>query len=349
MEATTPSDGQKFGVIGASSPMQAIFWLTTAYILPRTLYVAVELNIADRIRDGHDDIKSLAEVTNSDPGYLYRVMRTLAGQGVFEEHEGKRFSLTPMSEILRTDSPENFGAYIKLVSNDVIWNSTAGLANCVRSGGIAFDQVMDEHWTEYMSTDQAFADDFHAGMKSTTILFNPAIAEAYDFSSCRHVVDIGGGSGALLSLILNEYENIEGTLFDLENAIEQARKGAGGTLPRCNFVAGDFFKEVPAGGDTYLIKIVLHDWGDDDCVRILQNCKSAMADGGRILVIERLIGEPNVPSLSHIADVNMMIWTGGQERTEAEFENLFHRAGLRRSRTMKSGSDYFIIEAVSDT
>ena len=122
MEATAPSKEQKFGITGAATPMQAVWWMNAGVVISRSLYVVVELNVADKIRDGHEVIDDLAKLTNTDPGYLYRLMRLLSGQGVFEEHPEKRFSLTPMSKILLTDSPENFGAFIKATHHDAIWN-----------------------------------------------------------------------------------------------------------------------------------------------------------------------------------------------------------------------------------
>ncbi len=349
MEIDETSKEQKFGITKAATPMQAIQWMNVGVVISRCLYVAVELNVADRIKDGHEDINALAKVTNTEPPLLYRLMRMLAGHGVFEEHPGPRFSLTPMSKVLLKDSPENFGAFIKTFHHDAIWKSIAGLTDTVKSGIIAFDQVMGEHWTDYLKTDRGFADGFHAAMKSSTMVGNSAIANAYDFSNCAHIVDVGGGNGALLSLILKDNENLEGTLVDLEHAIDQAREGAGGPLPRCNLVVGDFFKELPSGADTYIMRNVLHDWDDDDCVRILKNCRSAVKEAGRVLVIERLIGEANVPSPDHHADIVMMFWTGGRERTEAEFEELFEKAGLRRTRTAPAGISRHIIEAVADT
>lgn len=349
MEVGETAKEQRYGVTKAASPMEAIQWMNYGALISRCLYIAVELNVADKIKDGHEDISGLAKVTNTEPGMLYRLMRMLAGHGVFEELPGPRFSLTPMSKVLLKDSPENFGAFIKTFHHDAISKSIVGLTDTVISGDTAFEQVMGEHWTDYMKTDRGFADGFHAAMQSSTMVSNSAIANAYDFSSCAHVVDVGGGNGALLSLILKDNENLEGTLVDLEHAIDLAREGAGGPLPRCNFVVGDFFKELPSGADTYIMRNVLHDWDDEDCVRILKNCRSAVKEAGRVLVIERLIGEANVPSQGHIADMIMMFWTGGRERTEAEFEALFDKAGLRRTRTALSDSSHHIIEAVTDT
>ena len=154
------------------------------------------------------------------------------------------------------------------------------------------------------------------------------IAAAYEFGTLGLVVDVGGGHGSLLSAILTRHPGVRGILFDLPAGIAAAERGLGGSLPRCKLVAGDFFDAVPEGANAYLMKKVLHDWSDDDAVRILANCRRAMAPGGRVLVAETLIPPGNAPDPIKVMDVNMLVVTGGRERTADEFAALFSRAGL---------------------
>jgi SAM-dependent methyltransferase len=161
------------------------------------------------------------------------------------------------------------------------------------------------------------------------------------------VVDVGGGHGRLLSAILARYPSVEGILFDLPGGIAAAEAGLGGPLPRCKLVAGDFFEAVPEGANAYLMKKVLHDWSDDDAVRILANCRRAMAPGGRVLVAETVVPPGNAPDPIKVMDVNMLVVTGGRERTADEFAALFERAGLKAGRVVPTGARVSILEAVA--
>ena len=171
------------------------------------------------------------------------------------------------------------------------------------------------------------------------------IAAAYDVRRLGVVVDVGGGHGSLLSAILARHPEVEGVLFDLPDGVAAAEAGLGGPLPRCELVAGDFFESVPAGGDIYLMKKVLHDWSDDDAVRILANCRRAMAPGGRVLVAETVIPPGNAPDPIKVMDVNMLVVTGGRERTADEFAALFARAGLTAGRVSPAGPRISLLEA----
>ena len=172
------------------------------------------------------------------------------------------------------------------------------------------------------------------------------VAHAYDFSPCRRVVDVGGGHGQLLSTVVTANPHLTGVLFDIPTGIEAARTGVGGPLPRCDLVAGDFFASVPAA-DTYLIKKVIHDWGDEDAARILHNCRRAMLPDGWILVIETIVPPGNEPDPIKLMDLNMLVVTGGVERTMAAYEGLFALAGLRLTRVLPTSAPLSIIEAVA--
>jgi O-methyltransferase domain len=196
-------------------------------------------------------------------------------------------------------------------------------------------------------SDPEFRALFHKGLASRTRNDAAAVAEAYDFSDARKVVDIGGGSGSLLSAILSRHEHISGVLFDLAPAIEAAKASPGGPLPRTEFIIGDFFKDVPASADIYLLKWILHDWGDDEAVRILATCRRFAATESKVLVIEGLLGAPNELTLTNLADINMMLMTGrGRERTEAEFAELFDQAGFALRTVMPTRGHLSILEAV---
>lgn len=172
-----------------------------------------------------------------------------------------------------------------------------------------------------------------------------AIIDAYDFSKCGTIVDVGGGNGAFLSGILASYEEVSGVLFDQKLAIEAAKAGRGGPLPRCKFIAGNFFEAVPSGGDTYVLKRVLPDWTDEEVTRILENCRTAIMSKGRMLIIDALIGPPNEPSPGHLYDITFLVLLTGRVRPEEEYFALLRQTGFRLQRVLPTESDVSILEA----
>src|SRR5262249_18127073 len=158
------------------------------------------------------------------------------------------------------------------------------------------------------------------------------------------VADIGGGNGGLLSAILARYPNISGLLFDLAPAIDAAKAGKGGALPRCEFVIGDFFDKIPVGADVYILKLVLHDWNDDDVYQILTRCRNAMSSTSRLLIIEGLVEPHDEMSLTTLTDITMLINVGGRERTQIESEKLLERSGLRLQKICPTESALYILE-----
>ena len=168
---------------------------------------------------------------------------------------------------------------------------------------------------------------------------------AYDFSSFRKIVDVGGGDGTLLSGILTSCPDVSGILFDRINTIEIAREGAGGALPRCELVAGDFFEDVPKGGDLYILKRIIHDWYDKDAALILRNCRRAMEGKSKLLIMERVVGPPNQPSMANHQDIIMMVIVGGMERRETEYRSLLGQADLKLDRVVETATGVSILEA----
>jgi SAM-dependent methyltransferase len=191
---------------------------------------------------------------------------------------------------------------------------------------------------------------FDAAMRSLSHGIGEAVAAAYDFGRCRLIVDVGGGRGGLIACLLRTYDAARGILFDLPHVTAHADDAlrAAGVASRCEVIAGSFFDGVPAGGDAYVLKAVLHDWDDEPASRILRACRHAMRPGGRVLVIERLIAPPNEGPEAKFSDLNMLVAPGGKERTSEEFARLFVRAGLRLAEVVATGTRLSIIEAIAD-
>jgi SAM-dependent methyltransferase len=201
---------------------------------------------------------------------------------------------------------------------------------------------------EYYDSHPQAAATFHAAMSNWSKWDTPDIIEAYDFSRFKKVVDLGGGNGAFLSALLNRYSNLSGILLDRPMGVEAARAGLGGPLPRCEIVAGDFLADVPKGADLYTIKHVLDAWQDEDVVKLFSNCRTSMADGGRVVVLESVIEPGNNPSLIKWLDLMMMtVADGGKFRSEPDFPPLFADAGLRLNQVVRISDSVTLLEGVA--
>lgn len=185
-------------------------------------------------------------------------------------------------------------------------------------------------------------------MQSRASFEIPSLLEAYDFSQHKRVMDIGGGNGNFLSAILTRHENLSGTLFDLEPGVNAAKAGRGGPLPRCEFIVGDFFQSIPSGADLLTIKLVLHDWNDDQVVKIMKNCRDAMNRSARMLVIEGIVGDANHFTNANVTDLNMLVGPSGVERRVDEYQRLFGQAGFKLERTIPTTSNVSIMELWPD-
>jgi hypothetical protein len=329
------------------SPAQIILQLATGNYAPRALYVVAKLGIADLLADGDRAAEELAMATKTNPDALYRVLRCLSGFGIFREQADRRFSLTPVGETLRSDAPNSTRAYTLMIQEEN-YHCWGDLLEAVRTGEPSFAKLFGVSRFEFLQTNPEAAAIFQRAMADLARAEIPAIVDVIDFAGVQKVVDVGGGNGALLSAILGRHDHLSGVLLDLAPGIEAARTDAGGPLPRCELVVGDFFEDVPAGGDVYVLKQILHNWPDDECVAILSQCCSALSAVARVLVIERVIGMPNEPSPVTLQDLNMLVTHGGRERTEKEFSQLFVRAGLRLTGVSPTPTIYRILEAVAD-
>jgi hypothetical protein len=217
----------------------------------------------------------------------------------------------------------------------------------VKTGEIAFDNLFKQSAWEYYAQHPEEASNFNRAMKGLTEMVNVAVLGAYDFSGINKLVDIAGGTGGLISAILNVYPQMRGVLFDLPHVIAEAGPllDAAGVRDRCETATGDFFKSVPAGGDAYVMKWIIHDWDDEKSIAILKNIHRAMNENGKLLLVEMVVAEANQPDLSKFMDLNMLVMTGGRERAEAEFNALLAAAGFRLTRVIHTVLPLCVIEA----
>jgi hypothetical protein len=331
-------------------PPAVLYQLATGYYISRALYVAAQLGIADHLKDGPRSAEELAEATSAHAPSLRRVLRLLASAGVFAEQEDGAFALTPLSEWLRSDMPGSFRSATLLFTGPLEWASWGALPHTVQTGEMALRHVFGVDAFEYMEEHPQEGAIFDEAMAAFTNLAAVAVAAVYDFTPFRHVVDVGGGNGALMLGILKANPHLRGTVFDLPRAIEGARKqiAAAGMAERCDAVGGDFFEAVPGAGDAYLIKHVIHDWNDERATQILRTCHRAMKPEAKLLLVEGVYPkrvEANLESRgAALNDVNMLVVTGGRQRSEAEFRQLYEAAGFRLTRIVPTMAAACVIE-----
>jgi hypothetical protein len=307
------------------------------------------LGIADLLAGGPQTPEALATKTGTHAGSLCRVLRLLASAGVFAEAADGRFDLTPVGSALRS-GPGSSRAVARLIAGPMVWQCWGDLLTTVRTGEPAFSRIFKTDSFEYFADHPEDAAVFDEAMGSFTATISGLVAAAYDFAGMHDVIDLGGGDGLLLTGILPAYPSLQGTVFDLPRLAESARRqivGAG-LADRYRFVAGDFFEAVLEGFDAYLLKHVIHDWDDARAVRILENCRRAMGPQARLLIIEGVYPSPidGSPASRGAAanDFNMLVCTGGRQRSEAEFRELYAAAGFRLTRIIPTQAAACVIE-----
>lgn len=315
------------------------------YLFPAALRAVAVLGVADHLTREPRPVAELAEAVGADPRNLYRTLRLLATRGVFTEDDAGRFALTPMAELLRTDRPSSFRAAVLMLTDKTFWLPAGELEDAVRTGASPFERLFGMPFFDYFAREADIAEIFHTGMAATSDPENPIIARAYDFPPTAVVVDVGGGHGGLLLAVLRDHPGLHGVLFDQPHVLEEHLLDGLGADYRWDLVAGDFFTEAPPG-DLYLIKRILHDWDDEDCVRILRRCRQAISDRGRVLVMDAVIPPGNDPDPGKVIDLLMMGLLTGRERTHEEFDDLFTRAGFRLARVLPTGTRLSIVEGV---
>jgi O-methyltransferase domain/Dimerisation domain len=342
-------------------PPVRILQLATAGWLSQAVSAAAALGIADELADGPRPLDHLAKAVEADPPALYRLLRVCAQAGLFAEFDGQVFALTETGSALRADGPgsmRHFAMWTGLAAERHTWTE---LMRSVRTGAPAFAAVHGQEVFAYMGTHPEVLAVFDKAMTEASDQIIAPIVAAYDFSPFAAIVDVGGGHGALLAAVLAASPSARGVLFDQPGVVAAAATGplaAAGVAGRAETAGGDFFASVPSGGDAYLLSNIIHDWDDEPAVRILGNCREAMADGGRVLLVEALLperpgrasgyaagGSGAPPLMVSLMDLDMLVLNGGRQRTAGEFGVLLGRAGLRLSRVVPGGF-CSVIEAV---
>jgi hypothetical protein len=312
------------------------------------LSVAAKLRIADKLAAGPRTAEDLARETATHGPTLYRVLRCLAGFGVFSESADGKFGLTPMGELLRTGVPGSMRGMADFCGSEWAWKSWGELLYSVRTGKTAFDHAFGKPCFDYLAEHKDESEVFNEAMTGFSSMIAAAVAEAYDFSKFGTVVDVGGGHGKLLTSILKANPGVRGVVFDAPHVAAGAQKAIRdeGLADRCRAEGGDFFKAVPAGADAYLMMHIIHDWPDDKAATILKHCRKGVKAGGKLLVVDSVVAPPGEPDMAKLIDLEMLLLPGGKERTEPEFAALFTAAGWKLNRVVRTKSPKCVIEGV---
>ena len=319
-------------------------------MMTQALYVAAKLGIADLLAAKPQPISALAEATETHERALYRVLRSLAGVGIFEETEPQVFALTPLAEPLRSDKPNSMRNGAIFMGEEWHWRVWGDMVYSVKTGKPAWGHVHGAEVFDYFAVHPQQAEIFNKAMTDMSMATAPSVVEAYDFDSIKTLCDIAGGHGYLLAQVLKANPEMKGILFDVPPVIEgaDALLEKEGVAKRVEKVSGDFFASVPKGADAYIMKHIIHDWDDERSIKILQNINTAMSADGKVLIVETIVPEGNEPHYSKLLDLEMLTSPGGAERTASEYRELLAAAGFRLTRIVPTRSPFSIIEAVRE-
>jgi hypothetical protein len=334
-------------VLQQMPPQAVVTQMAMSFIVSQALGVAAKLRIADLLNDGAKTAEEIAAATDAHAASVYRLMRALSSVGVFESDAENRFSLTPLGDVLRTDHPDSIRGAVHMITDPEHWRPHGNMLQSVKTGEIAFDYTFGMPVFPYFAENPQAAEVFDNAMTSFGLTIAKAVADTYDFSEAETIADIGGGHGNLLATVLKTNEKAKGILFDQPQVLEGNILEREGVADRTTLVGGDFFKEIPVIADVYLMKFIIHDWNDEQSETILKNLAGSARPGAKVLLVETVVEEENnQPSMSKVMDLNMLVMTGGKERTGKEYAALFEKTGFKLTRVIPTPSPLQIVEAV---
>ncbi|NGX59307.1 MAG: Multifunctional cyclase-dehydratase-3-O-methyl transferase TcmN [Chlamydiae bacterium] len=308
------------------------------------VYTAAKLDLSGYLLNGSKSVEHLASLTNSDEDNLYRLLRMLASVGIFEEGPPHNFSNTSASALLAAKHPESLRSLVLFYSSEIS-QCFDKLDKCVRKGKPAFDLTFQKPIFEYFRDHPSSAKLFNVAMTEKSQLVVTSCLESYNFGKYATVYDIGGGGGHFLTGLLQKYPRMRGLLLETPEVIKEAKPKLEEFGQRCGMIAGDFFQTIPPDGKAYLLKSVLHDWDDENALKILRKCHATMRKDADLLIIEPLIAPANHKDYAKCMDVLMMAITGSKERSEADFRYLLRQAGFKIDSITRTETEFVIIQA----
>jgi hypothetical protein len=309
--------------------------MINGYWITQIVHAAATYSLADHLAEAPAAGADIAQMANTDPSATFRLLRACAALGLVTYDGECRFAATSLLNTLRTDNPQSLRDLAMVMAGPANWLPWGRFVDCVKTGQPQAVAALGKMVFEYIAERPAESQTFARAMKHAITFVTEEVARILDTRSATVVGDIGGAGGSLLHAVLQANPALSGIVFDLPNIAEIAKGAAAeiGLQQRVTVVGGDFFEAVPAA-DLYLLRYILHDWDDAACIRILQNCRRAMLPGGRVAVIEQVLGEIGERGQAPLMDMNMMVVLGGRERSQTEYGQLFAAAGLRLATTI---------------
>jgi hypothetical protein len=319
--------------------------MLSGYWVTQIVRTAVDLSIPDHLADGALSAEEIAARESSDPATTYRLLRACASLGLVAYEGERRFSGTNLSELLRSGVPNSLRELALTWAGPSHWRPWELMPEAVRKGGTQIESALGTDFFTYLGKNPAEAELFSVAMAGMSAQLNHDLVNAVDTSDSTVAVDVGGATGALVQGLLLANPDLRGQSVDLPHATQgaQAEANRQGLADRFTAVTGDFFASVPPA-DLYLLKMVLHDWNDADCVKILSNCRAAALPGARAVVVDNVIGEIGTPGFEPLADMHMLAMLPGQERDLPEFDALFAASGWRRTAVTQTGFQFKILQ-----
>ena len=332
----------------APPPHVQLIQMATGYWVSRLLYVAAKLELADRLAGGPKSAAELAGETGTQAPALHRLMRTLASLGVLTEKDGQRFALTPVGEALRKGAYGSAHATVLTLAGPTFYRAWDEVLYSFQTGKTSFEKTFGMPAFDYLAKHPDEASLFSETMVGFHGDEPPAVAEAYDFSGFRTVVDVGGATGNMLAAVLSRHPGPRGVLFDLPHVVHEAPAllKARGVADRVTIESGSFFETVPAGGDAYILSHVIHDWSEKQCLDILGHCRRAKGPQARLLIVEMVLPPGDAFHPGKLLDITMLVMPGGEERTPDEYAALLSKAGFRLERVVPTASPVSVVDAV---
>ena len=322
--------------------------MMTSHWVSQAVRAVADLSLADHLAGARLTAAEVAEREGSAPTTTFRLMRACVAIGLLTADANSRFGSTPLLQTLRKETPGSLRELALAMTQPSQWLPLNEFVTSVRTGQSQVSAALGMDFFDYLEQHPSQAREFSAGVGSTTALWAADTAKAIDTSGVRLAVDVGGATGSVLQLLQEANPELRGIVFDRPNIVDDAvaEIARAGLAERTEVVGGDFFESVPPA-DLYLLKFILHDWDDERAITILQRCREAMTRGGRIAIVEMVVGEPRDPGFGALMDINMLAASPGQERSLEEYDTLLAAAGLRRTAVFTTNSPQTVIEAIA--
>jgi SAM-dependent methyltransferase len=340
-------DDKEDRVENVTNPVaEKVLTMITGYRVSQIVGTLAELGIPDRLANGPLSFDELAKEIGCNPDATYRVLRASASINVVSITTDGRFGLTPLGEILRSKVPGSMRESAIALTAPGHWLPWGRLVEAVRQGIRQTPAALGRELFEFYAENPGEGSAFTGAMSNVSAAVAEEVARVLDTSTAEHVVDVGGASGTIIAALLARNAALHGTILELAHVVPQARAVLAelGLSSRCKVLEGDFFKSVPQA-DIHILKYIIHDWDDEQSVRILSNCARALRRNGRVILVERVLPEDGSPSFAPLADLNMLVLLPGRERTAKQYSKLFEAAGLCLDRVIETTSAMQVIEA----